>query len=120
MQTAIQLSGRYNNPNYILAATLNGMGGHVSYYRKASENFHFGVELESNLKMSESVATFGYQIDIPKADFSFKASIDSNLQVMASLEKRLLPMPASILLTGHVDHLSKQPGFRLGCGLTVG
>jgi mitochondrial import receptor subunit TOM40 len=55
-----------------VAATLNGMGGHLSYYRKASENLHFGVELESNLKMGESVATFGYQVDVPKAEFGFK------------------------------------------------
>lgn len=64
---------RYTSPsNYILATTLNAMGGHVSYYQKANENVQFGVEVESNFKMGESLATFGYQVEVPKADLSFK------------------------------------------------
>ena len=32
----------------------------------------FGVEIETDLRMKESTATFGYQYDIPKANATLK------------------------------------------------
>lgn len=40
-----------------------------------------GVEVETNLRMAESVATFGYQIDLPKANLVFRGRVNGELHV---------------------------------------
>jgi hypothetical protein len=47
-------------------------GVHASFYQKCSDTLQIGAELESNWRMMESVATVGYQLDIPKSNFTFK------------------------------------------------
>ncbi len=37
----------------------------MCYYHKQAENLSFGVEWETNFRVRESTATFGYQIDMP-------------------------------------------------------
>jgi hypothetical protein len=34
-----------------------------------------GVEVETNLRMAESTANFGYQIDLPKANLVFRGNV---------------------------------------------
>ncbi|RWS29022.1 mitochondrial import receptor subunit TOM40 1-like protein [Leptotrombidium deliense] len=137
--TALSIAGRYTSPNnYVISGTVNPMGAHVCYYHKAKENLEVtvnaeeeiqssqlnaarseSVEVETNLRMGESVATFGYQMDLPKADLVFRGSVDSNWQVNAVLEKKLQPMPFTFLLSGHISH-AKNPSYKFGCGLIIG
>ncbi|RWS17567.1 mitochondrial import receptor subunit TOM40 1-like protein [Dinothrombium tinctorium] len=140
--TALSFAGRYTSPNsYVVSGTVSSMGAHVCYYHKAKENLEVGVEVETNLRMGESVASFGYQFDLPKADLVFrgllpktliqlsfiallkitssKGSVDSNWQVSAVLEKKLQPMPFTFLLSGHISH-AKNPNYKFGCGLLIG
>lgn len=60
--------------DFTLSGTLGFTGIHVCYYQKASEQLQLGVELETNFRMQEAVASIGYQIDIPKADLVFKGN----------------------------------------------
>ena len=45
---------------------------HTCFYQRVTESTQIGVELETSLRMAESVGTVAYQIDIPKADATFK------------------------------------------------
>ncbi|KAI9589371.1 hypothetical protein GQX74_007540 [Glossina fuscipes] len=112
--------GRYTNGDSSWSGTLGPGGVHICYYQKASEQLQIGVELETSLRMQESVATMGYQVDLPKADLIFrgKCSFDSNWNVCGVLEKRLQPLPFSFALSGRLNHTKNQ--FRLGCGLIIG
>lgn len=78
-----------------------------------------GVEVETDLRMGESLATFGYQVDLPKANLTFKGSVDSNWTVGAVLEKRLQPLPFTFLMSGHIIH-ARNPSYKFGMGLLIG
>ncbi|XP_030569370.1 mitochondrial import receptor subunit TOM40 homolog 1 [Drosophila novamexicana] len=110
--------GRYSNGDSIWSGTLGPSGLHLCYYQKASEQLQIGVEVETSLRMQESVATIAYQIDLPKADLVFRGSIDSNWHISGVLEKRLQPLPFSFALSGRMNHVKNN--FKLGCGLMIG
>ncbi|XP_055840921.1 mitochondrial import receptor subunit TOM40 homolog 1 [Episyrphus balteatus] len=109
---------KYTNGDSTWSGTLGPGGVHVCYYQKASEQLQIGVEVETSLRMAESVATIGYQVELPKADLVFRGSFDSNWTVCGVLEKRLQPLPFSFMLSGRLNHTKNQ--FRLGCGLVIG
>lgn len=119
---ALSLVGRYTSQadNSTFSGSLQPSAAHLFYYKKIHENFQAGVELDTNLALGESVASFGYQIDVPKADLTFRGSLDSNWQVGAVLEKKLQPLPLTFTLSGSVDHGSKNPTYKFGCGLLIG
>lgn len=132
--------GRYTNGDSTWSGSLGAGGLHLCFYQKASDQLQFGVEVETSLRMQESVATLGYQVDLPKADVVFRGnfnvsilnekrknflhisyfagSFDSNWNVCGVLEKRLQPLPFSFALSGRLNHTKNQ--FRLGCGLVIG
>lgn len=58
--------------DYVCSGTLGVASLHLCYYQKASEQLHIGVEMETNLRMQESVGTIGYYADLPKADLQFR------------------------------------------------
>ena len=80
--------------------------------------YQVGTEIETNLRMQESVATVGYQVDLPRAGVTFRGALDSNWTVKAVLEKKLLPVPFTLALCGMINHPKNQ--FQMGCGLIVG
>lgn len=142
--TVLSAVGRYSTKDYTWSGTLGPGGIHICYYQKASDQLQIGVEVETSLRMQESTATIGYQVEIPKADLIFRGicymiaiirlktsikfyyelnyfvvgSFDSNWTVSGVLEKRLQPMPFSFALSGRLSHAKNQ--FRLGCGLIIG
>ncbi|XP_013786973.2 mitochondrial import receptor subunit TOM40 homolog 1-like, partial [Limulus polyphemus] len=93
-------------------------GAHLCYYHKGNDQLQVGVEVETNLRLGESVATIGYQIDLPKANLVFKGTVDSNWTVGAVLEKKLQPLPFTLALSGMLNHAKNQSRF--GCGLIIG
>lgn len=60
--------------NFTASGTLGGTGVHLCYYQKATEQLQFGVELETSLRMQESVASMAYQLEIPKANTVFRGT----------------------------------------------
>ncbi|XP_047097396.1 mitochondrial import receptor subunit TOM40 homolog 1-like [Schistocerca piceifrons] len=109
--------GRYTGNDFTVSGVVGGAGVHVCYYEKVSDQLQFGVEMDTNLRMQETLAVIGYQVDLPKADVCFRAMIDSNWTVGAVLEKKLQPLPFCFSLSGMLNH--SKNNFRLGCGITI-
>ncbi|KAI1886292.1 hypothetical protein AGOR_G00212500 [Albula goreensis] len=116
--TVTSLVGRYTGSNYVATLTLGGAGAHASYYHKANDQLQVGVEFEASTRMQETSASFGYQLDLPKANLLFKGSIDSNWVVGATLEKKLVPLPLSLTLGAFLNHRKNK--FQCGIGATIG
>uniref|UniRef100_A0A667ZDE9 Translocase of outer mitochondrial membrane 40 homolog, like n=1 Tax=Myripristis murdjan TaxID=586833 RepID=A0A667ZDE9_9TELE len=117
--TVMSLAGRYTGElNYIATLTLGGAGAHASYYHKANDQLQVGVEFEASTRMQDTSVSFGYQLDVPKANLQFKGSLDSNWVVGATLEKKLLPLPLSLVLCSFLNHRKNK--FQCGFGVTIG
>ncbi|KAH8252258.1 hypothetical protein KR038_000532 [Drosophila bunnanda] len=114
----VSVAARYGAENSVLSGTLGQSGLHACYYQKANDELQIGVELQTSLRLQDSVATLAYQIDLPKADLVFKGAIDSNWLISGVLEKRLSPLPFTLALCGSINHAKNN--FRLGCGLMMG
>ncbi|XP_061616905.1 mitochondrial import receptor subunit TOM40B isoform X2 [Phyllopteryx taeniolatus] len=114
----MSLVGRYTGTNYITTLTLGSAGAHASYYHKANEQLQLGVEFEASTRMQDTSVSFGYQLDVPKANLQFKGSVDSNWVVGATLEKKLLPLPLSLVLCSFLNHNKNK--FQCGFGITIG
>ncbi|XP_046473783.1 mitochondrial import receptor subunit TOM40 homolog 2 [Neodiprion pinetum] len=117
-QTIMSAAFRYSTGYTTLSATLGEAGLHVCYHRKNSQQLQMGVEMELNMRTHESIATVLYQFDLPQADLIFRASVNSETTVAAVLEKRLFPIPASLVMSGMLNHTKQQ--FRVGLGLNIG
>ncbi|XP_040021277.1 mitochondrial import receptor subunit TOM40 homolog [Gasterosteus aculeatus] len=112
------LLGRYTGDNCIATLTLGGAGAHATYYHKANDQLQVGVEFEANTRMQDTSASFGYQLDVPKANLLFKGTVDSNWVVGATLEKKLLPLPLTLALGASLNHRKNK--FQCGFGVTIG
>ncbi|XP_053694809.1 mitochondrial import receptor subunit TOM40 homolog 1-like [Sabethes cyaneus] len=114
----VSAAARYATESSTWSGTVGLAGIHLCYYQKASEQLQLGVEVETSFRMQESVATLGYQIDLPKSELVFRGMVDTNWSVAAVLEKKLQPLPFTFALSGILNHTKNQ--FRLGCGLIIG
>ncbi|XP_023233435.1 mitochondrial import receptor subunit TOM40 homolog 1-like [Centruroides sculpturatus] len=114
----LSLAGRYTGSNYVWSSTISANSAHACYYHKGSENLQVGVEVETDFRLGDSVATIGYMLDLPKADLVFRGMVDSNGTVGGVLEKKLQPLPFTFTLSGMISHSKKQSRF--GCGLIIG
>ncbi|MEQ2278294.1 Mitochondrial import receptor subunit TOM40 [Xenotaenia resolanae] len=70
--SVMSLVGRYTGSNFISTLTLGSARAHASYYHKANDQLQVGVELEASLRMQDTSVSFGYQLDVPKANLQFK------------------------------------------------
>ncbi|XP_066575438.1 mitochondrial import receptor subunit TOM40 homolog [Amia ocellicauda] len=116
--TVMSLAGKYTGSNFVATMTLGGAGAHASYYHKANDQLQVGVELEASSRMQETSVSFGYQLDLPKANLLFKGSVDSNWVVGATLEKKLPPLPLSLAMGAFLNHRKNK--FQCGFGITIG
>ncbi|KAM9723446.1 mitochondrial import receptor subunit TOM40 homolog [Menidia menidia] len=112
------LLGRYTGDNFVATLTLGGAGAHATYYHKANEQLQVGVEFEASTRMQDTTTSFGYQLDLPKANLLFKGTVDSNWVVGATLEKKLLPLPLTLALGAFLNHRKNK--FQCGFGVTIG
>ncbi|XP_076028330.1 translocase of outer membrane 40 [Oratosquilla oratoria] len=112
------LAFRYTGDDFTFSGTLGGTGIHLCHYQKATEQLQFGVELETSIRMQESVASMAYQLEIPKANLVFRGMMDTNWTVGAVMEKKLMPLPFTLALSAMINHPKNQ--FKLGCGFIVG
>ncbi|XP_059363844.1 mitochondrial import receptor subunit TOM40 homolog [Carassius carassius] len=116
--TVTSFVGRYTGSNYVATLTVGGAGAHASYYHKANDQLQIGVEFEASTRMQDTSVSFGYQLDVPKANLLFKGSLDSNWVVGATLEKKLVPLPLSLALGAFLNHRKNK--FQCGFGITIG
>uniref|UniRef100_A0A3B4AGS9 Uncharacterized protein n=1 Tax=Periophthalmus magnuspinnatus TaxID=409849 RepID=A0A3B4AGS9_9GOBI len=105
--SVMSLVGRYTGSNYVATLTLGGAGAHASYYHKANDQLQMGVEFEASTRMQDTSVSFGYQIDVPKANLQFKGSID----IVASSS-------FSLVLCSFLNHRKNK--FQCGFGVTIG
>lgn len=114
------LAGRYTGNNYQISTSLTPMAGglHVCYYQKANESLQIGVELEGSLRTQECTTTVGYQLELPKANLTFRGQLDSNWCIGAVMEKKLPPLPFTFALSAFANHT--KGAYRFGIGLIVG
>jgi mitochondrial import receptor subunit TOM40 len=110
---------RYFGTQWQVSGAFNPLGSlHLCYHHQSKSPIQFGVELEANMRTMESTTTFSYQADLNKANMSFKGTVDSNWTCGAVLEKRLLPLPFTFVLSGFLNHV--KPSYKFGIGLTIG
>ena len=115
----LSLVGRYTGSDFTFSSSLSNSGAvHACYYQKCSQDLSVGAELDTNLRMGESKATVGYKVDIPRAGLLFKGSVNSDWEVTAVCEKKLLPIPFTLALCGIINH--PKNSFMMGGGLIVG
>ena len=115
----LSVVGRYTGSDCTVSTTVSNSGAlHARYYQKCSQDLSVGAELETNLRMGESRATVGYKVEIPRAGLNFKGSVNSDWEVTAVMEKKLLPIPFSLALCGMINH--PKNSFMMGAGLIIG
>jgi len=115
----LSMVGRYTGSDYNVSASVsNGGAVHACYYQKCSQDLSVGAELETNMRMGESRASVGYKVDIPRAGFNFKGSVNTDWEVTGVVEKKLLPLPFTLALCGIMNH--PKNSFMMGGGLIVG
>uniref|UniRef100_A0A672ZJ41 Translocase of outer mitochondrial membrane 40 like n=1 Tax=Sphaeramia orbicularis TaxID=375764 RepID=A0A672ZJ41_9TELE len=114
----LTLAGQYSRPNWV--ATLNaGKGGaHASYYHRANKQIQVGVEFEASTRTQETTTSFGYQMELPEANMVFRGMVNSRCIIGGVLEKRLTPLPATLIMGAFVNH--KGDKLQVGLGVTVG
>ena len=111
--------GRYTGSDFTFSSTLANSGAlHACYYQKCSQDLSVGAELEMSLRAGESRASVGYKVEIPRAGLNFKGSVNSDWEVTAVMEKKLLPIPFSLALCGMINH--PKNSFMMGAGLIIG
>ncbi|XP_041843205.1 mitochondrial import receptor subunit TOM40 homolog [Melanotaenia boesemani] len=116
--TVSSFLGRYTGEKFVATLTLGGAGAHATYYHKANDQLQVGVEFEASTRMQDTTASFGYQLDLPKANLLFKGTVDSNWVVGATLEKKLVPLPLTLALGAFLNHRKNK--FQCGFGVTIG
>lgn len=116
--SVVSMVGRYTGDNYVVAGTLGMSAIHASYYLRTNESTQVGVEVETNLRVGESLATLAYQLDVPKANLVFRGMVDSSWTVGAVMEKKLAPLPFTFSLSAMLNHAKAQSRF--GIGLIIG
>ncbi|RNA02720.1 mitochondrial import receptor subunit TOM40 -like protein [Brachionus plicatilis] len=110
---------RYFGNMWQFSGVVNPLGSlHLCYYHQSKSPLQFGVELETNLRTMESSSSFSYQVDLSKANMTFKGMVDSNWTAGAVLEKRLLPLPFTFVLSGFLNHV--KASYKFGIGFTIG
>eukprot|EP00794_Sanderia_malayensis_P011233 gene11233-12412_t len=115
---ALSLAARYTGDRWIAAGTVGQSGWHAAYYHRGNENIQVGVEYEYNSRAQEGCVSLGYQVDLPKANFTFRGLVDTNWTVAGFLEKKLPPLPFTFVLSGMINHQKSQSRF--GFGLLIG
>lgn len=118
-QTVMCLAFRHSTGLATLSGTIGEAGLHLCYHRKSSSQLELGVELETNTRTHQSIATIVYQVNVPYADLVFRGIVNSETTVGGVFEKKLYPIPESSLVTSILLNHKKQQ-FRVGVGLNIG
>ncbi|CAH1796193.1 unnamed protein product [Owenia fusiformis] len=116
----LTFAGRYTTPQWQISGNVVPAAGglHTCYYHKINDTAQVGVELEGSLRTQECTTSIGYQIDMPSANVVFRGQLDTNWCIGAVLEKKLMPLPFTLALSGMANHVKGQ--YRFGMGLIVG
>lgn len=111
------LGARLAGENWQLNLSTTPMHGsfHASYQRRLTNELQLVSDWEVDLSQRASIANIGYHWEIPKSGFTFKARIDTDWVVAATMEKKLAPFPFTFALSGLAHQVKHQ--YRFGIGL---
>ncbi|CAK9303302.1 unnamed protein product [Gordionus sp. m RMFG-2023] len=124
----MSVGARYTGSNYVASGSLGSAGIKATYWQLISPIFQVGAEVETNPTFGESLATLAYQVNIgsvasqypnPSHNMNsqpstFRAYIDSNATLGATIEKRLTPLPLTLSLSGSLNHAKNMSKFGIG------
>ncbi|KAK3584110.1 hypothetical protein CHS0354_021174 [Potamilus streckersoni] len=68
------IAARLKGQKWQLSGNISPAAGglHACYYHKINDQLQVGAELETSLRLQESVGTIGYQLEIPSAAVTFR------------------------------------------------
>lgn len=114
------LGAKYTSKFWQFATTLRPLqlSFNSSFHMKVNDHLQLASELEFSYQHQSSVATVGYQYELPRSNTTIKAQLDSNGSVSAVLEKRLIPFPLTFTLCGVGNTFVSK--YEVGVGLTIG
>ena len=115
--TLVSLIAKYQTNSFRFHATASPVGLHLSYYQYSTPNTQVAVEFQSSVVNSESTVTAGYQMDLPKAGATFRASVDTNWNVVSTVEKKMLPLPCTLTLSALINQSRHRCLFGIGFSL---
>lgn len=121
--SVLTLASRLKGEKWTLSANIcpKAAAAHACYYHKVDENLQVGAEIETSLATKESVGTLAYQFEVPNVGLTFRGQADTNWSIGATFEKKLLPFPFTLAISGMANYASFQkPQYRFGIGLVVG
>uniref|UniRef100_A0A3Q0R5R8 Translocase of outer mitochondrial membrane 40 like n=1 Tax=Amphilophus citrinellus TaxID=61819 RepID=A0A3Q0R5R8_AMPCI len=108
----LTLAGQYSRPNWV--ATLNaGKGGaHASYYHRANKQLEWSLNFQR--------PTWSFEVHFLMLLFVcvYPGMINSRCIIGGVLEKRLTPLPATLIMGAFVNH--KGDKLQVGLGVNVG
>lgn len=109
------LGGRYgpSDGKWLAAVSASPLqlSAHATYHIKVNDNLQIGTEFETDYRNQMSVASIGYQYEVPRANVTFRAQVDSNWNVAATFEKKLLPLPITFGLCGAANQVKYKYNF---------
>uniref|UniRef100_A0A8C6CRC0 Mitochondrial import receptor subunit TOM40 homolog n=1 Tax=Moschus moschiferus TaxID=68415 RepID=A0A8C6CRC0_MOSMO len=105
-----QVDGEYRGSDFTAAVTLGNLD--ILVAGKYTLNNY------DQLQVGNTSVSFGYQLDLPKANLLFKGSVDSNWIMDATLEKKLPSLPLTLALGAFLNHRKNK--FQCDFGLTIG
>lgn len=116
--TLCTIFGRYKlNDNILWTGQLRQNGhGHLCYYQKCNDQLKFAIEMMTNFN-THSIGRIGYEINLPKLNFTFNAMIDTNWNVCSMFQKRLVPLPVTFSLCALLNHTKNR--LRLGFSIII-
>jgi len=125
-QTAfMSLAGRLHGEKWSFSANVNasgpaGPGWHASFYQKVNDSIQIGAELETSIGMGQSIASVGYQVDVPSTGATFKAQLDTTWGIQSVLEKKLIEAQFPLTLALSAEGNPVKSEFKFGVGIMLG
>ncbi|KAL4228797.1 Mitochondrial import receptor subunit TOM40B [Mactra antiquata] len=121
----MSLAGKLRGEKWQFATTLApsgpaGGGCHLSYVHKINDQMQIGSEFETSIGMGESTASVGYQLELPSAGVTFKGQFDTNWNIAATLEKKLLDSQIPLALTLCAIGNQAKSDYKFGIGFSFG
>ncbi|XP_030381849.1 mitochondrial import receptor subunit TOM40 homolog 1-like [Scaptodrosophila lebanonensis] len=114
---AISGLARYENGSRLWSGMINVNSLEMCYTQSYGESLKASVHMHANILKRQAITRLCYQCDIPKGHFTFRGSVDTRGVISGVCEKRLVPMPMLLVLSGKLNHLSSH--FRFGVGVVL-
>ncbi|XP_059805815.1 mitochondrial import receptor subunit TOM40B-like isoform X4 [Hypanus sabinus] len=68
------LAAKYTTSHWVGTLNIGRGGAHASYYHQANDQVQVGVGFEASTQTQDTTFSFGYQLDIPKANMVFRGA----------------------------------------------